>query len=209
MSEQLPSRMSVELSLADGEPVEVYDRAIGPNPADVFPADVLSRFDALPSVLRGFLTALARDRLDADTILVFADWLEEHGHTAEGQRVRLLRPQPGAVLVFTPGHDVTNPAERDDLDRAADEVARRAGYDWWVRLPGPGYDLRAIDPEQLRAAGWVRESEAAERVRQEREEIARIVEQRGGTNPLPWLEELTYRAADYLAASIRARGDFA
>jgi uncharacterized protein (TIGR02996 family) len=198
MAEQLPSRMSVELSLAGGEPVEVYDRAIGPMPEGYRLADIMAWLEALPPVLRGFLESLSSDRLDDTTIGAFADWLEEHGHTAAGQRVRLLRPQPGNVLVAWVTSKLVTYRQED------------------VALPGVSvvalYDderIEAIDPEQLRAAGWVRESEAAERVRQEREEIARIVEQRGGTNPLPWLEEITYRAADHLAASIRARGDFA
>jgi hypothetical protein len=204
MSEQLPSRMSVELSLAGGEPVEVYDRAIGPVGMPTPLAAPLRAWNALPAVLRGYLLALAEDRLDEISILTFADWLEEHGQTEAGQRVRLLRPRSGDVLAVWPS------ADTDDAHFTAgivcNELANR-GFATVLMLFGE--TLAAADPEQLRAAGWVREEEAVERVRQEREEIARIVEQRGGTNPLPWLEELTYRAADHLAASIRARGDSA
>lgn len=209
MSEQLPSRMSVELSLAGGEPVEVYDRAIGPNPADVFPADVLSRFDALPSVLRGFLTALARDRLDADTILVFADWLEEHGRTAEGQRVRLLRPRPGDVLVLLPQDQHPIEVQRQALADRAGELADALGL-CWVGLPSPEFDIRLADPEQLRAAGWVREEEAVERVRAEREACAVTAE----TSAVLQGDQYACYAApspdgQQIASAIRHRGDSA
>lgn len=201
MSEQLSSRMSVELSLAGGEPVEVYDRAIGPevSPEDFGPLNawaddlraLMAWWDALPGVLRGYLLALAGDRTDEVSILTFADYLEENGRTAEGQRVRLLRPQPGDVLALWVGSLF---------------AARRGAALAGVTLP-PGvaavalYEderLEAVDPEQLRAAGWVRESEAYRRVAAEREECARVVE-----------HEAAWAAPESVAEMIRNRGDSA
>lgn len=194
MSEQLPSRMSAELSLAGGEPVEVYDRAIGPAPGTYRLAD-LARFDALPPVLQGFLESLSANRLDADTILVFADWLEEHGRTEAGERVRLLRPQPGDVIAVWPA------SHTDDAHFEAGQICNdlAAGGCLTVLLCF-GEDLAVADPDQLRAAGWVREEEAQERVRAEREACAELVERIGREIDGPG------GLSAYQAASIRARG---
>lgn len=169
MSEQLPSRMSVELSLAGGEPVEVCSGLPKPSPGAIGPersashldrlAAAMAWFERLPPLLRSFLESLSGDRLDDTTIGAFADYLEEHGHTAEGQRVRLLRPQPGDLLVLWPAD--RSAAQRTYVRETAEQM-RAALPVHTLECHDPDSRVESIDPEQLRAAGWVRESEAGD-----------------------------------------------
>jgi uncharacterized protein (TIGR02996 family) len=155
--------------------VEVYDRAIGPAPEAYHLADVMAWWEALPPVLRGFLCSLSGDRLDDTTLGAFADWLEEHGHTAEGQRVRLLRPQPGDVLVLYFDPAGMTAQRRAVLDESVKRLAEGAEVRGWIVTPSCN-NLEAIDPEQLRAAGWVREEELTQHGLAVRERCARLAE---------------------------------
>lgn len=126
-------------------------------PADAATADLLDRLVAwfgLHPQERAFLRHLAEDRLSY-TSEIFADWLSEQGRDAEGRRVRLLRPREGDVVV------VELPAGffyRDAWPSWAEfaSAVQHSLPDNRVIVLLHGADLRALDPGQMRAAGWVR-----------------------------------------------------
>jgi hypothetical protein len=132
---------------------------------------VLDRLEALPPALRGLVQACAENRLDGDLLGFLADYLDEHGMQG-GERVRLLRPGEGDVLVIWP-HGEISPAVLPDMRATAERLTREYGMNWFVIMNHPGQQIGTADPGQLRAAGWVRveelrlanEGRAAERVR--------------------------------------------
>jgi hypothetical protein len=140
---------------------------------------LLDRLDALPPALRGLIRAALESRLDGDLLEFLADYLDEHG-LADGHKVRLLRPVPGDLLLLWHRTHYTSDENRQAMAALAEQVAQMLADDHdvhWVTLPAPELDFRLLDPEQLRAAGWVREEEAARRVRDEADACARLAEQ--------------------------------
>jgi hypothetical protein len=130
----------------------------------------LDRLDALPPALRGLIRAALESRLDGDLLDFLADYLDEHG-LADGHKVRLLRPVSVDVIAVW--------ADRDSAMREAERVA--ADLERATALPAvvlvPGARVECLHPDQLRAVGWVREEEAARRVRDEADACAWLAEQ--------------------------------
>jgi uncharacterized protein (TIGR02996 family) len=116
---------------------------------------------------RRFVAALAQDAGDFDTAQVYADWLLDQGRTADGARVRRLVPQDGDVLVWQiPNLAVAARQERVYLAGAEyvrNELNARGINTTAVFLPD-GADLSALDPDAMRAAGWVRAGDVANRL---------------------------------------------
>jgi hypothetical protein len=117
---------------------------------------------------RAFVGAALDDAADFDLVQVLADYLEEHGRTKDGARLRRLSPKDGDVLVLRVSGVSAGPgAARATLDayQAAaralcDRLARVTGTRTaWVVMSGEA-DLEVLDPAALRAAGWVRAAEA-------------------------------------------------
>jgi hypothetical protein len=113
---------------------------------------------------RAFVSALADDAADFDLYSVLADYLEDQGRTRDGARVRRLVPRDGDVLVWQTGVPGPGPWERptayqEAADRVRKGLAARGVDTHAVTLPA-GADLSAVDPEQMRLAGWVRDGEA-------------------------------------------------
>jgi hypothetical protein len=107
---------------------------------------------------RAFLHYLAEDRLSY-TSEIFADWLADHGRDAEGRRVRLLRPRPGDVVVLQASEEGMGGMTRDVWQDLSARLRDAFTKNVTVVLP-PGWDFGALDPDQMRAAGWVRADEA-------------------------------------------------
>jgi uncharacterized protein (TIGR02996 family) len=112
--------------------------------------------DADPSP---FVAALAEDATDFTTLAVFADWLEEHGHTALGVRFRKLMPQTGDLLVYQlkrGNYFEQMPHVRD----AALAICKTLQEDFgiitcWLVLP-EYMELRQVDEVIMRDLGWIR-----------------------------------------------------
>jgi uncharacterized protein (TIGR02996 family) len=110
--------------------------------------------DALP-----FVAALAKDATDFVALVVFADWLEEHGQTALGARFRRLMPQTGDLLVYR----VQDDHYAEQLPRARDvanivQKNLREGFGvetYWLILP-EDMELQQVDEATMRELGWVR-----------------------------------------------------
>jgi uncharacterized protein (TIGR02996 family) len=106
-----------------------------------------------------FVAALTRDATDFVTLAVFADWLEEHGHTALGARFRRLLPQTGDLLVYR----VQDDHYAEQLPRARDvanivQKNLREGFGvetYWLILP-EDMELQQVDEATMRELGWVR-----------------------------------------------------
>jgi hypothetical protein len=116
--------------------------------------DVLDRLEALPPALRGLVQACAENRLDGDLLGFLADYLDEHGMQG-GERVRLLRPVEGDVLVIWP-HGEISPAVLPDMRATAERLTREYG------MTIPGSRLEPLTPASFappagcgsRSFGW-------------------------------------------------------
>jgi uncharacterized protein (TIGR02996 family) len=112
--------------------------------------------DALP-----FVAALAKDATDFATLAVFADWLEEHGHTDLRVRFRRLMPQTGDLLVYWfHGYDYAEHLQlrrvRDVANSVRQMLRDNFGVDTcWLVLP-EGHSVQHMDEATMRELGWVR-----------------------------------------------------
>ena len=155
---------------------------------------------------RDFVLDLAKDATDFVTASVYADWLAENGRNAESERVRLLSPKDGDVLVGWAAGAGDGSVKRlaSEIGKIAEALRERGTHlAGGVALP-PGAELAALSPEQMRKHGWVSVIEADARVRHEREACARLCDGRAEHS----LAERDYSAeyeATFLALRIRAR----
>jgi uncharacterized protein (TIGR02996 family) len=106
-----------------------------------------------------FVAALAKDATDFATLAVFADWLEEYGHTDLGVRFRRLMPRTGDLLVYriqgddyaeqlSRARDVANEVRKNLRDNFGVETC-------WLILPN-GRSVQHMDEATMRQLGWVR-----------------------------------------------------
>ena len=120
-----------------------------------------------------FLQALIADASDRDPALVFADWLEEQGRDEAGQRIRLLRPQAGDLLVIWPMD--TSEYAQEQARTAALELSKRLPEGIaWVVTSSPYAHLRIHDPAAMAKLGWVGTGVHEQMLLHERKENARL-----------------------------------
>jgi uncharacterized protein (TIGR02996 family) len=109
-----------------------------------------------------FVSGALANAGDYPLFLVMADWLDEHGRTAEGARVRRLVPKAGELLVGTTAPEDSEESagdpspERRLLSALVDAVISACPHDRpsIVVLPH-GADLQALDEEEMLHLGWV------------------------------------------------------
>jgi hypothetical protein len=112
----------------------------------------------IPDASEDFVEDLARDATDFATLAVFADWLEEHGHTKLGERFRRLMPKDGDVLVYSYEPSYSEALEK--VRQCATEVRDRLLKDfglrtaWIVKPADLGLDI--LDADSMHALGWMR-----------------------------------------------------
>jgi len=169
---------------------------------------------------RAFLLHLLGNRLDGDTAAVFADWLEEHGRTEAGDRVRLLRPRKGDLLVMSIDRsDIREHATWEQWEesiQAGNRLARQ--FDCQMILLSQSMQLNNMDADAMRKHGWVRAEEAERRVAEEREACARVAEQvadeqdrdaensdAGGSDTLATAERIAATMCRIVAERVRNR----
>jgi uncharacterized protein (TIGR02996 family) len=94
-----------------------------------------------------FLEALKANPADDTTRLVYADWLDEHGETAQAEYLRLVAEFAQAEKVPTSGSEAVR----------AVELAEQLPEDWRI-IVGSRFDViidRYVD--KIRAIKWIRE----------------------------------------------------
>jgi hypothetical protein len=114
-----------------------------------------------------FVSGALANAGDFPLFLVLADWLEYHGRTAEGARVRRLVPKAGELLVGTTAPEDSEESagdgsppdvspERRLLSALVDAVISACPGDRpsIVVLPH-GAELYALDEEEMLHLGWV------------------------------------------------------
>jgi hypothetical protein len=127
---------------------------------------------------RAFITAALDDAADFDLYSVLADWLEEEGRTRDGARVRRLAPKDGDVLVWRAPESWSGGglgSIREAIDRVRQHLQARGVETTSIILYGDD-ELSALDPERMRAAGWVRADDVRRRVDIARDDCARYLE---------------------------------
>jgi hypothetical protein len=111
---------------------------------------------------RAFVSVLADDAADFDLYNVLADWLEDEGRTKDGARVRRLVPQDGDVLIWrmppTDTGGVLLPfGAYEAAARNLQSVLMGRGVNTAYAVLPDDANLSALDPDRMRAAGWVRD----------------------------------------------------
>jgi hypothetical protein len=137
-----------------------------------------------------FVSGALADASNYPLFLVLADWLDDHGRTAEGARVRRLVPKAGELLVGTTAPDDEEESagdgsppdvspERRLLSALVDAVISACPHDRpsIVVLPH-GADLQALDEEEMRTLGWVRTERVVEARATERERCRAVLRER-------------------------------
>jgi hypothetical protein len=159
-----------------------------------------------------FVSGALADAGDYPLFLVLADWLEYHGRTAEGARIRRLVPKAGELLVGTTAPEDPeeiagdgSPADVSPEQRlirslvAAVRAACPDGGPSIVVLPH-GAELYALNEEEMLRLGWVRADRVAEARATERERCRAVLRER---------MEVARRFADEVAPASRRAAELA
>jgi uncharacterized protein (TIGR02996 family) len=105
---------------------------------------------------RRFVTALAEDAGDFDLCSVYADWLEDQGRPEDGIRVRRLVPRDGDIIVMRYPEGAYEYQDVLKTLSAVEGHLKARGVDIFALALHDHDDLTALDPDAMRAAGWVR-----------------------------------------------------
>jgi len=93
-----------------------------------------------------------------ETLMVFADWLEDQGRQAHGAEVRRLVPQRGNILLLTVprGADTEREEVLNGIGRRLDQFLRDVGRECYIVKVQEGATIPILDEAAMRRLGWER-----------------------------------------------------